>query len=102
MTLDDELKLNKAIYDADQAQLVLNNEQFQRAFGMIQQEIIEQWKQSPVRDQEGREKLWNLYMLSQKLENSIKATLETGKLASKELEYQRSLPKKVKELIGWA
>jgi hypothetical protein len=102
MTLDDELKLNKAIYDADQANLVLENEQFKRAFAMIQQEIIDQWKQSPVRDQEGREKLWSLYMLSQKLENSLKATLATGKLASKEMEYQRSLPQKVKEFIGWA
>ena len=101
MNLDDELELNKRIYDADQARLVLENEAFQAAFTDIQSEIIEQWKQSPARDEAGREKLWNLLMLSQKLENSLKATLDKGKLASLELERKRTMPQKVKELIGW-
>lgn len=102
MHLDDELELNKRIYDADQARLVLENEAFKRAFADIQSEIIDQWKQSPARDAEGREKLWNLLMLSQKLENQLKSSLERGRLAAMELEQKKSIPKRVKELIGWA
>jgi hypothetical protein len=101
MNLDEELKLNKQVYDADQARLVLENEAFKAAFEDIQSEIIEQWKQSPARDHTGREHLWNLYMLSQKLENSLRESLATGKMATLELARKRSMPEKVKELIGW-
>lgn len=101
MHLDDELELNKRVYDADQARLVLENDQFQMAFEEIQKEIIDQWKQSPARDHTGREHLWNLLMLSQKLEATLKGRLESGKLASLELERKRTMPQKVKELIGW-
>jgi hypothetical protein len=102
MTLDDEVKLNKAIYDADQANLVLENEQFKRAFAMIQQEIIDQWKQSPVRDQEGRERLWNLLQISQKFKLTLESTISTGTLAKRELSVLRGTIQKAKEFVGWA
>ena len=101
MHFDDELELNKRVYDADQARLVLENDQFKQAFEEIQSEIIEQWKQSPARDEEGRQKLWLMYMMSQKLQSTLNSRLETGKLASMELERKRTMPQKVKELIGW-
>lgn len=101
MHFDDELELNKRVYDADQARLVLENDQFKQAFEAIEQEITEAWKTSPVRDEDGRRELFRLLMSAQKFKTVLQARLETGKLASLELERKRTMPQKVKELIGW-
>lgn len=94
------MTLNERIYNADQAKLVLDNEAFQRAFEDIKQELTEQWKTSPARDQDGREKLWLMLKLLDKVHLCLQSSLDSGKLAAKELEYQESLAKKVKEWAG--
>ena len=94
------MTLNQRIYDADQAKLVLENEAFQRAFEDIKQELTEQWKTSPARDQDGREKLWLMLKLLDKLELCLKSSLDSGKLAAKELEYQQSMADKAKAWVG--
>lgn len=96
------MNLNQRIYNADQAKLVLDNEAFQQAFADIKQEITEQWTQSPARDPDGRERLWLMLKLLEKVELCLKSSLDSGKLAKKELEYQESLAKKVKEWAGMA
>jgi hypothetical protein len=94
------MTLNQRIYDADQAKLVLENEAFQRAFEDIKQEITEQWMQSPARDEAGRQSLWQMLKMLEKVRLCLQASLDSGKLAAKELEYQNSLAKKVKEWAG--
>ena len=93
--------LEQRQYDGDQARLVLENEAFATALADIKEEITEQWKQSPARDTEGREKLWTMLMLAGKLEAALRTTLETGVLATQELAYQRSLIDRAKDVIGW-
>lgn len=94
------MELNERIYRADQARAVLENEAFQRAFSDIKQEITTQWTQSPVRDVEGREKLYSLLRLADKLELTLKASLTDGKLAAEEMTRRQTLLEKGKELIG--
>jgi hypothetical protein len=94
------MTLNEQIYNADQAKLVLENEAFQRAFDDIKQELIEQWTKSPARDQDGREKLWLMLKLLEKVEICLKSSLDSGKLAVKELEYQKSIAERAKDWIG--
>jgi hypothetical protein len=94
------MKLNQRIYAADQAKLVLENEAFQQAFEDIKQELTEQWKTSPARDQDGREKLWLMIKLLDKLHLCLQSSLDSGKLAAKELEYQESMAKKAKSWMG--
>jgi predicted ArsR family transcriptional regulator len=94
------MNLNERIYAADQAKLVLDNEAFKQVFEDIKQELTEQWKTSPARDQDGREKLWLMIKLLDKVHLCLQASLDSGKLAAKELEYQNSLSKKVKEWAG--
>lgn len=79
------------IYNGDRANEVLENEAFQQAFDDIENEVIEQWKNSPARDEAGREKLWTYLMLLKKLKAQITTTLETGKLAKLDLEHKKSL-----------
>lgn len=83
--------LEERLYNGDRAREVLENEEFKRAFEAIEQEVIEQWKKSPARDQVGRESLWTYLQLLHKLQRQLKTTMETGKLAQLELEHKRSL-----------
>ena len=96
------MTLNERIYNADQAKLVLDNEAFQQVFEDIKQEITEQWMQSPARDEAGRQSLWQMLKMLEKVRLCLQSSLDSGKLAAKELEYQNSLSKKVKEWAGMA
>lgn len=92
---------DQRVYDGDQAKLVLENEAFQQAMADIESEITEQWKQSPARDPEGREKLWQLLKLAGKLRSNLQTRLETGLLARLELDHQqKTMLQKAKELTG--
>ncbi|MFU2327743.1 hypothetical protein [Pseudomonas sp. NFX98] len=83
--------LEERIYDGNRARECLENEAFQWAFESIEQELTNAWQTSPARDVEGREKLYLMLQLLTKLKATIQISLETGQLADKELQYQRSL-----------
>lgn len=94
------MNISERIYAADQAKLVLENEAFQQAFKDIEQELTEQWKTSPARDPDGRESIWLMLKLLHKVEIALRASLDSGKLAAKELEYQQSMAQKAKAWVG--
>lgn len=74
---------------------VLDNPEFQAAFAEIEQEITEQWKQSPARDAEGREKLHQYLLVLQKVKSHLNSRLETGKLALEEMKHRQSVREKI-------
>ena len=84
------MNLNQRIYNADQAKLVLDNEAFQQAFKDIATEITEQWKTSPARDQDGREKLWLMLSLLNKVQAILEQSLMDGKMAQADLKHFQS------------
>lgn len=88
------------IYAGDRAREVLENEVFQQVFTDYRTEITDQWTKSPARDLEGREKLWLMLSLLNKLEAMLQSTLDTGKLAKLDLEYKRTLAERAKSLVG--
>lgn len=90
------MDITQRISTGNRAKEVLDNEAYQAAIQAIKDEVIEQWKQAPSRDEAGREKLWMMYKLAEKLEATLKSTLETGKLASLELNHQQTLLERVK------
>jgi hypothetical protein len=94
------MTLNERIYNADQAKLVLENEAFKQAFEDIKQEITEQWTTSPARDQDGREKLFLMLKMLDKVQLCLRSSLDSGKLAAKELAYQESMAQKAKSWLG--
>ena len=95
------MNISERIYNADRAREVLDNEAFQQAFEDIKQELTDQWMKSPARDQDGREKLFLMLKMLEKVEICLKASLDSGKLAAKELEYQRSMLDRAKAAAGW-
>jgi len=80
--------LEQRIYDGDQARLVLENEAFTWAFDEIRKEYLEAWTKSPARDAEGREKLFLMYSLTNKLQATLEAALADGKIAKVALQHQ--------------
>lgn len=94
------MELEKRIYNGDQARLVLENDAFATAMADLRQEITDQWKNAPARDQEGREKLWQLLKLTDKLESHLRTSLETGTMAKLELQHKQSLLDRAKSAIG--
>ena len=91
------MELGQRIYNGERAREVLENEAYIQVFADTEQEILTQWKSSPARDQEGREKLWLMLSLLQKLQLNLQATFDTGKLARLELEHKRNLAERVRD-----
>ena len=87
--------IEQRIYDANRAKEVLENEAFIAAFDDTEQEIIEQWTNSPARDADGREALWNYLMLLRKVKAHLSYSLDTGKLAQIDLEHKKSLAERI-------
>jgi hypothetical protein len=91
----------QAVYLSNRALEVLENEAYVNAFVAIEEELILQWKNSPARDADGREKLWLMLAMLQKVQNCLQATLDGGKLAKKELEHRQTLKDRAKSLVSW-
>ncbi len=85
------------IYRANRAKEVIENEAYIEAFEMIHTEIKNQWETSPARDTTGRETLWLMQGLLKKLQSALEMTMQSGKLAQKELEHRS----KVQKLKNW-
>ena len=94
MTLDEQMR------SGDDARAVLDNPAFAQAFADIKQELIEQWKQAPARDLTGKEHLWNLHKLTEKLEAALRSTVDTGLLAREQLRHERTMLERAKSVIG--
>lgn len=88
------------IYNGDRAREVLENEQFQAAFSAIEQELIEQWTNSPARDADGREKLWSYLQMLRRVKSQLTTTLETGRLAKLEIAHRSGWLQRMKDGIS--
>jgi|LauGreDrversion4_1035100.scaffolds.fasta_scaffold291968_2 hypothetical protein len=83
--------LEQRLYLGDRAKEVIENEVFVDAFTQIQNEVIEQWTNSPARDAEGRERLWTYLQMLKRLQAQLQQTMESGQLARIDLEHKRTL-----------
>lgn len=91
------MEIGERIYNANRAKEILENEVFQAVMADMKQEFIKEWQNSPARDAEGREKIWNLLKLAEKFEAMLRATLKTGELAQLELKHQQTLLERAKD-----
>lgn len=96
------MTLEHRLFQGDQAKLVLENEAFIAAFDAIEKDVIDQWTNSPARDEAGREKLWTYLQMLRKLKAQLTTTLETGKLAKMDLRHQQSLYDKARGMLSRA
>jgi hypothetical protein len=90
--------LEQRLYLGDRAKEVIENEVFIDAFTQIQNEVIEQWTNSPARDEAGRERLWTYLQMLKRLQAQLQQTMESGQLARIDLEHKRGLVNTAKSL----
>lgn len=73
-------------------------EELQPYLQMLRTAIVDKWEKSPVADKEGQHELRLLRKLLNDLESNIKTTIETGKLASVQIE-QESILARTKRVV---
>ena len=67
---------------------VLENEAYIAAFESIRTEILDQWKNAPARDTEGREQLWLMQSMLNKVQATLESTMQGGKMAMMNLMHE--------------
>ena len=60
---------------------VLDNEAYQGAIASLRAQVVQQWKDSPIRDKEGQLLLLQLAKLTEKFDAILRGYVEGGKLA---------------------
>lgn len=68
-----------------QAQLLLENPLIADAFNTLENEIKTAWEDSPARDEKGREKLYEMLMLTRKVKRHFESLVLTGEMARRTL-----------------
>jgi hypothetical protein len=63
----------------------------QEAFSILRDEYIKAWRSSPARDTEGREQLWLLLKVVDRVESHLRQAVESGKIAKQELVHRQSM-----------
>jgi hypothetical protein len=88
------------LYEGNRAKEILESEVFTGAFDAIETEVIEQWTNSPARDQAARELMWTYIMLLRKVKANLMTTMESGKLAELDLAHRRSLSERARDFMA--
>tara|TARA_R110002167_G_scaffold157603_1_gene352584 strand:+ start:121 stop:366 length:246 start_codon:yes stop_codon:yes gene_type:complete len=75
----------KEIQRGHRAKAILEDEIFAEAIQKVSVELDQEWLNSPIRDTEGREKIYMMKKMLNVLLVQIQSVMETGKLASKQI-----------------
>ena len=77
---------NQLVQRATDASRVLENEAYKEAMSALKKQVVESWKDCPVRDREGQMLLLQLAKLTDKFESILNGMIETGKLSARKIE----------------
>ena len=67
------------------AQAILDDALVGEAFAAIEQECIAEWRRAPARDVEGRERIWLMLKLAERLKAHFDSVVTSGKLAGERI-----------------
>jgi hypothetical protein len=67
------------------ARLVLENDAYKAAMESLRAQVVQQWKDCPVRDKEGQLLLLQLAKLTDKFEGILNGLVESGKFADRKI-----------------
>ncbi len=99
-TMDEESRLLAEQERARQAQELAEHPLFKEALQQYRERLMQEWSDSPIRDTEGREKLWLMQKTVAVVERHLVELMETGKLASMQLEQRRTLAQRARESLS--
>ena len=75
----------KEIQRGQQAKRILEDPIYIEALQKVSQELDQEWINSPIRDTEGREKIYMMKKMLGVLHVQLQSVMETGKLATKQI-----------------
>lgn len=87
-------QLEDEIRRGQEGQQLLRHPLFVAAFETLEQEIVDQWKQSTSLSADGREKLHTMLYLLNRVRMHVETHVETGKLA------EATLKQKLARMVG--
>jgi hypothetical protein len=99
MSPNTESQLRSEATRGQRANELMADELIVEAFTQLNNRLTKEWADSPVRDSEGRERIWLMQKLLKNVGDHLSEIAQTGKLASLQLEQERTLVQKAKE---WA
>ena len=79
------MEKEKEIQRGHRAKAILDDEIFAEAIQKVSTELDQEWLNSPIRDTEGREKIYMIKKMLNVILVQIQSVMETGKLASKQI-----------------
>ena len=79
------MEKEKEIQRGHRAKAILDDEIFAEAIQKVSAELDLEWINSPVRDTEGREKIYMMKKMLNVLLVQLQSVMETGKLATKQI-----------------
>ena len=79
------MEKEKEIQRGHRAKQILEDPIFVEALQKVSQELDQEWINSPIRDTEGREKIYMMRKMLGVLHVQLQSVMETGKLASKQI-----------------
>ena len=100
MKPETEAQLRSEATRGMEANDLLSNTLLVEAFTVLDERLTVEWANSPARDTEGRERLWMMHKLLLSLRGHISEIAQTGKLASIQLEQERTLAQKIKNQVN--
>ena len=96
MDKDQEGKLQKEVSQANKAKQLFENPLLKESFDKLKKLYADSLFNTGAKETETREKLWLAYNVVGKVEQNLLEMIDTGKLASKQLEDYRNSIKKQK------
>ena len=79
------MNLEKEQQRGQQAKRILEDPIYIEALQKVSQELDQEWINSPIRDTEGRERIYMMKKMLNFLHVQIQSVMETGKLATKQV-----------------
>ena len=95
MNKDQEAKLQQEVSQANRAKQLFENPLFKESFDKLRKLYQDSLFNTGVKEQDTREKLWLAYNVVNKVEQHFIELLDTGKLATKQLEdFRKNISQK--------
>ena len=94
MTDQDEFKMRQDMERAQLAQQLLENPALIAAFDALEEEYIQAWKNTTVRDEDGRKQIWWAMQAKDKFREHLQKMVVNGHVASAQIAQDFRPPKR--------
>jgi hypothetical protein len=85
------MSIETEVQMGEQARAVLENEAFKGAFDSLTNELVEQWKKTPARGEDDREKLYLMLRVAEKVRAHLESLMVSGRMAKEKRTLQERM-----------